>query len=93
MGSGAPEAVRSTSPVSALTQVLALPLVIPIQQRLDRVVTSVAEVELRVQIKGKSYTSKMARYLENGDREYGVSEAFNSAFDYLVYDIENGLTQ
>lgn len=73
------------------TQVLALPIVIPLQQILDKVVTSVAQVELKVQIKGKSYTSKMAKVLENGDRGYGISEAFNSAFEYLIGDIEKDL--
>lgn len=72
---------------------LAMPLVIPMRQMIDRTITSVAEVELRVKINGKSFSSKMAAALPDVDREYGVSEAFELSFKHLVYDLETGLKQ
>lgn len=72
---------------------LAMPLVIPIRQVIDRTITSVAEVELRVKINGKTFSSKMAAALPDVDREYGVSEAFELSFKNLVYDLEAGLKQ
>lgn len=75
----------------SVAEAIALPIAVPMRQMMDRTITSVAEVELRVKINGKSFSSKMAAALPNVDREYGVSEAFELSFKNLVYDLEAGL--
>ena len=77
----------------SVAEAIALPIAVPMRQMMDRVITSVAEVELRVKINGKSFSSKMAAALPDVDREYGVSEAFELSFKHLVYDLETGLKQ
>lgn len=87
-------APRGVSPTNfSVAEAVALPIAVPIRQMMDRVITSEAEVELRVKINGKSFTSKMAAALPDVDREHGVSEAFELAFKYLVYDLETALQQ
>lgn len=78
---------QGTAPLAAL------PIAIPIRQMMDRVITTVAEVELRVKINGKSFSSKMAAALSDVNREYGVSQAFELSFKYLAYDLETALQQ
>lgn len=77
----------------SVAEAIALPIAVPMRQMMDRVITSVAEVELRVKINGKYFSSKMAAALPDVDREYGVSEAFELSFKHLVYDLEAGLKQ
>ena len=78
---------QGTAPLAAL------PIAIPIRQMMDRVITTVAEVELQVKINGKSFSSKMAAALSDVNRQYGVSQAFELSLKYLVYDLETALQQ
>lgn len=71
--------------------VLALPIAIPIRQMMDRVITPEAEVELCLKVNGKSFSSKMAVAPPDVGREYAISEAFEAAFKYLVYDLDTAL--
>lgn len=87
-------APRGVSPTNfSVVEAVALPIAVPIRQMMDRVITSEAEVELRVKINGKLFISKMAAALPDVDREHGISEAFELAFKYLVYDLETALPQ